>query len=468
VIGDPPGSERGSAPESRGTTPLVTTGRAAGRWVKWLRAHGEEPEAPVAPAAGAPQPDRPGRHAAPPTTGRNPPESRLSPSGAGLNPPGTGLNVPGPTREPGEPIGIATAPTGPTRDRAAHSVDDELVPQVKDPAQPQAAGSTDGGWRSYVRPGLLVVGALGIQLAFILSYVGAWHAPVADGLPVAVVTSASADRFQAQVDRDSDTVGARHFTGTGAAFDALADQDVYAVLTSGSGGLELHLASAASGAAAESLTQVYGRVSTVTGTRLAVYDDHPLPATDNRGISPFYLVVGWVVGGYLVSTLLSFIAGAHPQPRRGRIRALSLLAYAVCSGIGGAVIVGPVLGIWHDGLIPLAALGVLVVFGASITAVALSALFGSVGTGLTILLLVVLGNPGSGGPFAPEMLPGPFRGLHTWLLTGAATTAARSVVYFAGQGAAREYLVLLLWCAIGSLLYLASITLRGRRRRPTT
>lgn len=336
------------------------------------------------------------------------------------------------------------------------------------PARPPTAESEDRGWRSYLRPGLLIVGALGIQLAFILAYVGAWHAPVADGLPVAVVTSAATEQFQAQVDRSGDAIAAKTFTDRSEAFDALGDQDVYAVLLAGpTGPLQLHLASAASGAAAESITQVHGRTSTTTGTALEVYDDHPLPATDNRGISPFYLVVGWVVGGYLVSTLLSFIAGAHPQPRRGRIRVLSLLAYAVCSGIGGAVIVGPVLDIWQQGLIPLAALGVLVVFGASITAAALSALFGEVGTGLTILLLVVLGNPGSGGPFAPEMLPEPFRDLHTWLLTGAATSAARSVVYFQGQGLGREFLVLLLWCAIGSVLYLTSITLRGRRR-PTT
>ncbi|TQS45495.1 hypothetical protein [Cryptosporangium phraense] len=322
-------------------------------------------------------------------------------------------------------------------------------------------------WRSYVRPGLLMVGALGIQLAFILSYVGAWHAPEADGLPVATVSSAAVEDFQAQVDAKSDAVAAHAYSRRADAIAALNDQDVYAVLLSGRDGLELHLASASNGAAAEALTQVYGRVSTVTGTAVSVYDDRPLPATDNRGISPFYLVVGWVVGGYLVSTLLSFIAGAHPAAQRGRIRVLALLLYAVASGVGGAVVVGPVLGIWHSNLVPLATLGIVVVFGASITSAALSALLGAVGTGLTILLLVVLGNPGSGGPFAPEMLPGPFRELHTWLLTGAATQATRAVVYFSGRGLAADYLVLLLWCGIGTLLYLLAITVRGRRR-PTT
>lgn len=362
-----------------------------------------------------------------------------------------------------DPDDAPVAARPPATERASEPAPEPASESASESATP---GGADDGWRSYVRPGLLVLGALAIQLAFVLSYVGAWHAPTARGLPVAVVGSA-AERFQAQVDRSSDAVATRAFTDRRKALDALGEQDVYAVLLAGpDGSLELHLASAGSGAAAESLTQVYGRISTSTGTPLEVFDDHPLPATDSRGISPFYLVVGWVVGGYLVSTLLSFIAGSHPRPRRGRIRVLALLAYAVASGIGGAVIVGPVLGVWHHDLVPLAALGVLVVFGASVTAAALSALFGAVGTGLTILLLVVLGNPGSGGPFAPEMLPDPFREMHTWLLTGAATTAARAIVYFDGRGAAVPYLVLLLWSGIGSVLYLVSITWRGRR--PTT
>ncbi|MFI5955346.1 hypothetical protein [Cryptosporangium sp. NPDC051539] len=339
--------------------------------------------------------------------------------------------------------------------------DESGTTEETDTTAPPAARAAE--WRSYLRPGLLMVGVLGIQLAFILSYVGAWHAPRADGLPVAVIESAATQQLQAEVDARSDAVAPRTYTDRTPAFEALGDQDVYAVLLDGPDGLELHLASSASGAAAEALTQVYGQVSTLTGIPVNVYDDHPLPATDNRGISPFYLVVGWIVGGYLVSTLLSFVAGAHPEPRRGRIRVLALLFYAIASGIGGAVVVGPVLGIWHQNLVPLAALGIVVVFGASITSAALSALLGAVGTGLTIVLLVVLGNPGSGGPFAPQMLPGPFREMHTWLLTGAATQATRATVYFQGHGLPGLYLVLLLWCGIGTLAYLGSITLRGRR-----
>jgi hypothetical protein len=359
-----------------------------------------------------------------------------------------------------------------------HADPDQADPDQADPdqADPDQAGAdqADAGWRSYVRPAFLVLGALFLQLAFIAAYVGALHAPEAHRLPVAVISSPSVDKFQARIEQKTDEVSSRPYARSADGFRALYDQNVYAVLRAGKGStLELHLASAGGGAAAEDLTQLYGKYAYLTGVEVDVYDDVPLPASDNRGISPFYLVVGWIVGGYLVSTLLSFIAGAHPEPRRGRIRILALLAYAIASGIGGAVIVGPVLEIWHHNLVPLAALGVLTVFGAAAASAALSALLGSVGTGVTILLLVVLGNPGSGGPFSPELLPGPFRGLHTWLLTGAATRAVRSIVYFDGRGDRDALIVLLLWCGIGAVLYLTSITVRGAmgrarlaRRRP--
>ncbi|GAA3397416.1 hypothetical protein [Cryptosporangium minutisporangium] len=517
-----------------GPTPLVTTGRAAGRWVKWLRARGEEPPPSARPTHPV-HPGRAGRHAAP-TPPETPPEAPAPPTKAPPAPPvastahtetlgaraetlraraenratraearrapaeapgappqggveptaaATASSAAPPAEDTAAPTPVTVRPAGkPARPTEPTTTRLRTVPAREAPAsgvarenerandeprtRTRTAGRTGGGWRAYLRAGLLVGGALGIQLAFVLSYVGAWNTPVADGLPVAIVTSPSVEQFQARIDRDSDAIGTRTFTDRGDAFEALGDQDVHAVFVSGRDGLELHLASAASGTAADTLTQLYGEVSTATGAPLEVYDDYPLPPTDDRGIAPFYLVVGWVVGGYLVSTLLSFIAGSYPEPRRGRIRVLALLLYSVLSGIGGAAIVGPMLGIWQGNTVGLAALGVLVVFGASVTAAALSALFGAVGTGLTFLLLVVLGNPGSGGPFPPGLLPEPFHDLHTWMLTGAATDATRSIVYFGGQGVIGAYLVLLLWCGFGSALYLTSSTVRGYLRRPTT
>jgi hypothetical protein len=63
-----------------------------------------------------------------------------------------------------------------------------------------------------------------------------------------------------------------------------------------------------------------------------------LPAGDGdaRGLSAFYLAVGWVVGGYLVASIIGVSAGSRPLTRlRGVVRLGSLAVYAVVSGIGG-------------------------------------------------------------------------------------------------------------------------------------
>jgi hypothetical protein len=333
--------------------------------------------------------------------------------------------------------------------------------------------ATSEGWRSYVRPGVLVIGVLLIQLGFIAAYVGAWHAPTPKAVPVAIVApvtgaqQAAANKLSSRLTKDSpDAIQTKRYPNRTAALEAVRNQKTYAAvvpMTKGSG-YELHLASAGGGAVAEDLAHLYGKAALLSGVDVQVYDDVPLPASDSRGIAPFYLVVGWVVGGYLVSTLLSLRFGAAPLRVRANVRILALMAYALASGAFGTVIVGPVLGVWHDNLFTLATVGVLTVFGAAVSAAALGALFGAVGTGLTIVLLVVLGNPGSGGPFSPELLPGPFRGLHEWLLTGGATQAVRSIVYFGGHGATRGYVTLLIWCVAGVALYYLALAIGVRRR----
>ena len=47
----------------------------------------------------------------------------------------------------------------------------------------------------------------------------------------------------------------------------------------------------------------------------------PLQAGDGRGLTGFYLVIGWIVGGYLVASLLGVAGGARPATtRRAAIR----------------------------------------------------------------------------------------------------------------------------------------------------
>ena len=57
---------------------------------------------------------------------------------------------------------------------------------------------------------------------------------------------------------------------------------------------------------------------------------------------------------------------------------------------------------------------------------------GPAGTGLIILVFVILGNSASGGPFARPLLPGVWRTIGGVLPPGASVDLARSALFFDG------------------------------------
>lgn len=74
-------------------------------------------------------------------------------------------------------------------------------------------------------------------------------------------------------------------------------------------------------------------------------DVAPASPQDFDGLSAFYLAVGWCVGGYLCASILAISAGTRPANRqRALIRTGVMALYAIAGGIGGALIIGPVLG----------------------------------------------------------------------------------------------------------------------------
>ena len=74
------------------------------------------------------------------------------------------------------------------------------------------------------------------------------------------------------------------------------------------------------------------------------------------------MVLGWIVGGYLMAALMGVSAGARPAtPRRAYFRLGAIVPYAIISGFGGAFIVDQVLGALTGHFLELALLGALLV-----------------------------------------------------------------------------------------------------------
>ncbi len=196
---------------------------------------------------------------------------------------------------------------------------------------------------------------------------------------------------------------------------------------------------------------------------ITVTDVAPLQSGDGRGLTGFYLVIGWIVGGYLVAALLGVAKGSRPASlRRAGIRLGAVVPYALFSGIGGMLVVDQILGALTGHFWALAALGTLIVYGAAAVTMAFQVLFGVLGIGVTVLVFVVLGNPSAGGAYQPQLLPAFWRGLSGALPNGAGTDTVRRIVYFAAHAIAGHLVVLAIYAIAGTAVALAVSALRTR------
>ncbi|SDP52318.1 hypothetical protein SAMN05660199_04124 [Klenkia soli] len=303
------------------------------------------------------------------------------------------------------------------------------------------------------RAAVLVVGVLLLQLGFVLSYVGAFHSPVPRSIPLAVVAPGDAtDSVVRQLDQlGGAPLDATAYDDEDAARQALADREVDGVFLPGTGTADtLLVAGAEGGAVSGALEQVLTQVEGAQQRTLTTTDAIPAGDGDARGLSAFYLAVGWVVGGYLAASIIGVSAGSRPPTRgRGATRLGALAVYALVSGLGGALIAGPVLGALDGHLLALAAFGALLVFAVGAFTTALQVWTGLVGIGLAIVLFVVLGNPSAGGAYPAPLLPPFWSAIGPWLPPGAGTGAVRGIVYFDGAGVAQACWVLAAYAVVG-------------------
>jgi len=314
------------------------------------------------------------------------------------------------------------------------------------------------------RVAFLMVGVLVLEAAFAISYVGGLHDPRPHRVPVVVVGPAIAF---AQVERAAEAAAPGALEISSAADEARARaaigrRSAYGAYVFGTSTDRLLVASAAGPAVAQLLRDQASRIAATAGRPLEVVDVRPLPTSDSRGLSSFYLVVSWVVGGYLVATIVGLSRGMAGRSRRlATARLGALVGFALASGIVTATAIGPVMGVLHGHGPVLALEGALVVFAVATFTTAIESLAGIAGTGLAILLFVVLGNPSSGGPFPPELLPGFWRSIGMAIPPGAGTALVRNTMYFGGHATAPALLVLSTYGVVGVL---GTLFLAGRHR----
>jgi hypothetical protein len=314
---------------------------------------------------------------------------------------------------------------------------------------------------------LLGVGVLLLQFGFIASYIGAFHHPVPHRILVTVV-AAPAPAAQQIADRLNALAG-QSITATTAVSEAAARSALYADETAAvylvdpaSNQDRLLVASAAGSSVSSAAADIFNQLAQQQHRLLAVDDVVPVQSGDARGLSGFYLVIGWVVGGYLFAALLGVAKGERPANfRRAIWRLAATVPYAIVSGIGGALIVGPVLGALEGNFWAITGIGALVTLSSATVTIAFETLLGVLGIGLTVIVFVILGNPSAGGAYQSPLLPSCWAVIGPALPNGAGTDALRRITYFGGHGIHVALIVLAIWIIGGTALTLVASRLRG-------
>ena len=173
------------------------------------------------------------------------------------------------------------------------------------------------------------------------------------------------------------------------------------------------------------------------------------------------------IGACLGGTVMGRVLGTVRRPIQLLERTITLLAY---TALVAAVVTWLADGALHAlAGSPAQVFLVLWVYtlavGGAVTGVA--AAFGTVASLALIIVLVIVGNPSSGGPVSTALLPAFFRTLNPYLPQGGGLWLLRDVLYFGSDEPARGVACLLAWGGSG-LLLAAIAVLRRETTNPRT
>ncbi|WP_327662355.1 MULTISPECIES: ABC transporter permease [unclassified Streptomyces] len=287
------------------------------------------------------------------------------------------------------------------------------------------------------------------------SYTYSMANPTPHHIPTGVTGAyeeAKGQRFLGAMEKALDAqLDLKPYASRAAARDALDAQKIYAVLDVRGDGSRVHLD--VSGASGVTVAQVFAEaappVSKATGIPVSVKDVNPLQGGDPRGLTIFYITLAAVIIGFVGAIQLSVHArGLNPAERIA-----FTIAYALLGGFAVAAVADWGLGAVDLPFVESWLILALTMFTCGMVFTMFNTFFHRWSMIPTWGLLVLLGNPASGGAVAPPLLPTVIGRLGQWLPPGASYNAQHTAVYFQGNQHVFPILVLAGWALVSCALF---------------
>jgi hypothetical protein len=299
---------------------------------------------------------------------------------------------------------------------------------------------------------LIVAAAAGL---FAGTYTYSMANPTPHSIPTAVVGSYQTPRARAFLTGLEKTLNASvklyPYKTRAAAVGAVDDQKVLTIIEfRGSGrAVAVDVASASGAPVAQLVEETVPKVGKATGVSVTVRDIRPLQRGDPRGLAVFYISIAAVIVGFIGAVQLSI----HAQALTPSERIAYTVAYAL---LGGFVIVAIVNWLLNALRLPFVESWLILsftMFTCGMVFTMFKTLFGRWAMLPTWSLMVLVGNPSSGGAVSWALLPSPLGTIGRFLPPGASVSAQHTAIYFPHHQHAFPFLVLAGWSLVSCAVF---------------
>ncbi|REE94815.1 ABC transporter permease [Thermomonospora umbrina] len=321
------------------------------------------------------------------------------------------------------------------------------------PSRPPDGVRARVGRSVYLAPVVITMVVAAAAALFAGSYCLAMAKPTPHRMPIGVIgASARGAELVTALERGmGTTLDVRRLADLEAARRAVERQEVFAVLRPEGGGARLDVIGAAGASVARLLEEAGPRAGRAVGIPVTVVDVKPLQRTDPQGLAIFYISLAAVITGFVGAIQLS----VHGRALRPAERIAFTLGYGMLGGFAIAAAVDWGLDVldlpfpisWTVLSLTMATSGM--VFTMFNTLVGRWAMLPTWG------LMVILGNPSSGGAVSWPLLPQPYGAIGRWLPPGASVNAQHNAIYFGHDQSLQPFLALTGWLLVSIAVFWA-------------